>query len=408
MLFSRMANSIALAHPEIEIFIIDYVDGAMTTNISGLPNIHLLPFSDGKSIAVPDDSILIMQSILPYSMRPELVIPPKTKLLFWTLHPDNFIPVLIPPHKFRNLQYKYFWFYRLISSFFYSRTIENLRSFILLCLGKKALYFMDQTNLDKTNRYLGLNIQNVDFLPVPASDVPICNAKKRVDPEEKHISFCWIGRLCDWKAHMLIYTIRKLATVAKELKINIVYHVIGDGEFREAVENIGVDNDYFRLKMLGSLMPSVLDEFLLGKVDILTAMGTSALEGAKYGIPTILIDFSYYPVKKDYKYRWLHNTVNFDLAHEIADSDFETGNSTLKDMLIAAGNDYDQLSKRSKEYFDNKHAIGGVMDKFIKNAYSSELSFEQINPDVLKKGFLRRISDRLKYKWIHKSAVTGK
>jgi hypothetical protein len=145
-----MANAIAENHSEIDVFVIDYEKGAIARNLMYNKNIRLLKFVDGVCISPPENTILVMQSILPYSIRPELVILPNTKLVFWNLHPDCLIPSLIPLPYFRNFQNKNFKLYSLIARTLFRTLVFNLSDFVDFAIKKKALWFMDQSNLNKT------------------------------------------------------------------------------------------------------------------------------------------------------------------------------------------------------------------------------------------------------------------
>jgi len=154
VLFFRMANELAALNKLIQIYVIDYKDGAMARNLVSTSNIKLLSFKDGVSISPPEDSVLVMQSILPYSMRPELKILPNTKLIFWNLHPDCLIPSLIPLPYLRSLQNKNFELYSLLAKTLYRSLIRVLGEFTDQAIALKALWFMDQPNFDKKSKYL--------------------------------------------------------------------------------------------------------------------------------------------------------------------------------------------------------------------------------------------------------------
>ena len=214
VLFFRMANELAILNKFIHIYVIDYSDGAIARNLIINRNITLLPFTDGIPISPPEDAILVMQSILPYSIRPELKILPDTKLVFWNLHPDNLVPSLIPLPYLRNFQNTNFKLYSLLAKTLYPALIRNLREFTEQAVTKKALWFMDQSNLDKTLKYLFTNISDVDFVPVPALGSKLIKAN---DFQGKEVlNFTWVGRLCDFKSHILMYTIKKLNSLACE------------------------------------------------------------------------------------------------------------------------------------------------------------------------------------------------
>lgn len=394
VLFFRMANELAILNSGIKIYVIDYIDGLIARNLSENCNISLLPFGDGKSVSPPEDSILVMQSILPYSIRDELKILPNTKLFFWNLHPDCLIPSLIPLPYLRNIQNRNFNVYRLLANSIYSPLLNNMRMFVEKAVEKKSLFFMDQSNVDKTGKYLGLNLTNIDFLPVPALESTIIKSHHLKSKGE--INFTWVGRLCDFKSHILIYTIKKLGKLAFEKKIKMKYSVIGDGPFKREIQKLNVKNEWFSVEMLGSMHPENLDNYLLNNTDVLTGMGTSCLEGAKLGIPTILLDISYFPIQGDYKFRWLHHSINFDLAHDISQNDFAEGNSSLKDIIYDLLNNYKETSIKSLEYFRQNHEMKRVLENFICKINECDMKFSDINPSLLNKSVLRKIYDQLR------------
>ena len=396
LLFARMANTLIKNSDVKKIVVIDYSNGAIARNLIDSPLISLLPFEDGKKITAPEDCILIMQAILPYSMRSELIILPQTRVVFWNLHPDNLVPVLLPFPYLRNLQNRYFSLYKILLFLFFKPNLRRLREFVQLCIDKKALWFMDQPNFDKLCKYLFIELPNVIFLPVPS--VPVADTipiRLRSNDFDK-LNFCWAGRLCDFKSHLLIYTIQKLSKLSEERKLNIKYYVVGVGPFEEQIRALKVNNTYFSLIMKGGLDPAELDRFLLEEVDVLTAMGTSALEAAKFGIPTILMDISYYPITFDYKYRWLHCTKYFDLAHDITAKDKEENNDSLNMILDSLLHNYSYLSNSAYEYFMKNHNIYTVCNSMISMINENNLLFSEINKGVLNKSLLRKVYDLMR------------
>ena len=112
----------------------------------------------------------------------------------------------------------------------------------------------------------------------------------RINNEEiLHLS--WIGRLCDFKIHILNYTIKRIASYCLLSKRTIVFHIVGEGEMKSLLEPY--TNRYFNVIVEGSIPKERLDAFLLNNIDINLSMGTSALESIKLAIPTIILDFSF-------------------------------------------------------------------------------------------------------------------
>lgn len=394
VLFFRLANELAILDKLILIYVIDYSDGAIARNLINKSNITLLQFTDGKPISPPEDAILVMQSILPYSIRPELKILPNTRLVFWNLHPDCLIPNLIPIPHLRNLQNSNFKLYCFMAKKLFPKLITNLRQFVEKAVAKKALWFMDQSNLDKTSKYLFMSISNVDYVQVPVNKSKFIKINSY--PRKDYLNFTWIGRLCDFKSHILIYTIKKLNIIAREKKVKINYFIIGDGPFRKKIKDSVINNEWFTLEMVGTIKPDVIDNYLLENTDVFTGMGTSALEGAKLGIPTILLDISSYPIKGDYKFRWLHESKNFDLGHDITQNDLEDGNLNLTQIFDDLINNYNNLSFNALNYFMQNHEMKTVLEKFIFKINQSEMIFSDIDPVILNKSIIRKTHDILK------------
>jgi hypothetical protein len=193
-----------------------------------------------------------------------------------------------------------------------------------------------------------------------------------------------------------MYTIKKLSSLAFAQKKKIRFLIIGEGPFKREISALNVNHEWFSIEMIGSLKPDVLDNYLMEHTDVLTAMGTSALEGAKLGIPTILLDISYYPVKGDYNFRWLHETKNFDLAHDITQLDLKEGNLSLNNMLNDLHSNYQALSTKALEYFLKNHEMKIVLDKFVLKVKETEMKFSDINPVLLNKSLIRKIYDILR------------
>ena len=115
--------------------------------------------------------------------------------------------------------------------------------------------------------------------------------------------------------------------------------------------------------------------YLADHIDILIGMGTSALEGAKLGVPTILVDAweSFYPV--GYKYIWLFEAETFVLGERFwIDADFEKGHK-LVDMLHVLDN-ATALSRISDLCFmySKLHSIEMVGPKFLELSTNAKLT----------------------------------
>ena len=141
-----------------------------------------------------------------------------------------------------------------------------------------------------------------------------------------------------------------------------------------------------------------MDSYLYSKIDINASMGTSVLESAKYGIPSIVLDYDYKVISEKYKFRWLHETVNYDLGHLINNENLVNENHELIDMTKEFINNSTVISEKSYNYYASNHSLEAVSENVKKQIEKSKLTFTDINPELLKKSPLRRLYEYRKYK----------
>jgi len=145
----------------------------------------------------------------------------------------------------------------------------------------------------------------------------------------------------------------------------------------------------------GALPHEKLEEFLLENVDILTAMGTSALEGCPLFIPVIPVDASYKKIKGDCKYRMLYESKNYELGHIITKKDYVPGNESLKQIVENIINNYQAEGEKTYRYFIENHTIESVVDKFMSRVFQTTLTYGMIDKSYFKKSWALTIHDAL-------------
>ncbi len=392
VLFYNMANAFARYFKDkYSVSVVDYADGVMASYID--KDVSLKIIEAGKPCKLDDDYI-VMQGILPSAMRPEYKISSESKILFWVLHPLNFLPIVFPLNFFRNYIENNVKEYSQIVRKFYRKEYSNLNSFIQKIDEGNALAFLSETYYTETGLFLDYNIKDLKILPVAVSDPEKVNKKQFGEV----INCGWLGRLCDFKIYILNYTLSKVATYALEHKKKIVFHIIGTGELKHLLGSF--DNEYFEQKSVGGLKKTELDKYLAENVDLAFSMGVSAIESEKLGIPTVLLDVSYEPVREGYKFKWFHHVNNYDIGHVMADSDFEPGNDTLGKIINEFTTNHDELTKLAYDYyFDNFStvAIARKMDSVLDNI---TVKWGDIPKSVKKRNVFRTVYNLVRYKMI--------
>ena len=92
ILFIRIAEYLA-EQKKISVNVIDYSDGFMATNIDQ-NLVNLVIYDEKNYLLIPDNAIVIFQSMTPWSIFQNLKYNENTRFLFWNCHPFNLIPTL--------------------------------------------------------------------------------------------------------------------------------------------------------------------------------------------------------------------------------------------------------------------------------------------------------------------------
>lgn len=396
VLFLRMAEFLSM-HYGIETCVVDYTDGYMARTIRERNSpIHVRFFEDGVPLIISTDTVLVLQSILPYTMRPELKINSETRVVFWTFYHMNLVQTIIPLMYFRNIQARYILFHKLFMNTIMLSLKMKLQNLVTSMNYKRSIFFQDGSVLKFTQERLDILIDRPIFIPVPCDDVSQNMKIARVKSDRSPLAFCWVGRIADFKTPILIYMIQRLSDLARQKKINIEFHIIGEGPDDSIIRALDTNHYYFQLIYEGVIAGKALDQFLLGHIDVLAAMGTSALEGAKLGVPTILLDPSYGPITGDYKFRWLFESKDFILGEHINDSSFAFQNGSLERIMQDIMEDYSLLSAKTFDYCARNHSISTICEKFVSAVEMASFRYGDFSPGIMQKGAIRIIYEHLR------------
>lgn len=352
LLFLRVAEELA-RRGAADCHLVDYPDGFMARHRDSALT-TLVTYEDDGETAIPGDALAVFQSMTPWSIFPGLRLAAGTRLLFWNCHPFNLVPTL---PGLRSAMQARPWLARLVLGTLLRGYRARMRGFTQRLLAKRSLLFMDQANVDTTQAFLDLAIDTPRFVPIPAASVTPRTAMPWHG--EAPLRVAWIGRIVDFKFHVLAHAMRKLDDVADRTGWPIALTIVGSGDFdarlREVARRLRID-----VTFVDSLSPAAVDNFLRREVDLLMAMGTSALEGAKLGVPTILLDVAYRRVPDAYRFTWLHDRTGFTLGDVLGAKHLAEDEDSLLDRLTELREDSSKISQRATSYFQANHSLPTV------------------------------------------------
>ena len=388
VLFSTLAEYIATNYLDIHVSIVDYEDGVISKLIKN-ERINRIVFNDGVKVNIPEDGILILQSILPFSVRPEMQITDEQKMFFWNLHPNCLILNNIT--KINKID-------KFINSLRVGTKLK-LKKFIQICLHHNSLVFMDDSNSTNTFAYYGIN-EFPFFLQICGKSIPD-SQNFRTEFDLQNLKFSYIGRIVDFKFYPLKRTLIALNNLARENKISkkITFHIIGEGDKLDRLKDFVLKSiNYIEVCFEGVLNNDRIQDFLLDKkININFAMGTSVLDSLQIGIPTILLNYSYEELLSYPKYYFAHEEKFYSLGRELQPDDMNPENLN---SLLSAINEYIEAPKKYSDEsiaYYRQFSVKTVSGKLINYLNKSSLKYDEVKP-FFTKSLIRKIYNWRKYK----------
>ena len=231
-------------------------------------------------------------------------------------------------------------------------------------LAKKSLFFMDDTGVFNLKQHFLIPVKEPVFLPIPVTVPPENIYLKRHKLSDDILHLTYIGRSVNWKMMPLkkILTDCAKSTVQKNIHISIVVD-----DLSAFTKFINID-DYshasnLSISVIENMLPSAINEFLLSSSDLHFAMGTAALDAAKLGVPTILVDYSTADFPDEYKYKWLFETSGYNLGRnldKIPPADGFSIDELLK-MIVIDKKILTFFSDHSYKYVLVKHSVNNIV-----------------------------------------------
>jgi hypothetical protein len=234
---------------------------------------------------------------------------------------------------------------------------------------------MDNCNYDYNQFFFDLQGTERTFWPLITSD-PI--APKRSNYKiinDRPINICILGRVIDFKIIPLLDLLPTIVSIREKIK----FHIIGTGEFVDVLKNKFVELG-FKYNFIGHIPKDQLD-FELLKYDMILGMGTSILESAKLGIPSMVMNGSYFQLKpSELKYEWLYNCPPSFVGEEAT---FKN-NNILKQDFIKLFNQFckenEDIGKACYEHWNNYFSQTSLLSKVTQDLSENTMYYHEIKP----------------------------
>lgn len=318
-----------------------------------------------NNVISKDDIIVIMDPIIDVSFLKKN----NPKLFYWCVHPLSIAWLnLIGPLNFKNPS---------------AKMADNLQQ-------KKAIAYMDRECFEITKKSLKIKYDTEEFIPIPIKTIKTNQFLKRSSFNNELLRITYIGRGNEiWKIWPVVKICRDIEEyLLKNRAMRIELHILTD-EIYGFQKHINILSDKsFKIIYKTNLFEEALTDYLLENSDLHFSMGTSCLEGARIGIPSILADVSYSEIKSKYLYRWLFQTRDFTLGRILAN------NETIKDgyelaQIVSIFSSKDETIKYSNLCFNYtyKHSIEASTRLLIEKSSVSNARVSDLSKYVIRNKF---------------------
>lgn len=322
LLLSRICSILSLKHG-YSLYIVDYEQGGVASYFreKGIPFVLIRQESQGDFKLIDGTFDYIVTNLLSAKhLEPRIIGNDKARIFFWMTFPADAYKWLPLSTMLNGMP---IWWRRLIVHF---HRAQSKRIGLTLSRGMRGMgiALMDEECWNYTNALFSVE--------GPPNVVPICSSESTGlitrKPREKNPEVVWIGRLEDFKT-------AALSNVLSAFNLNIdkcplgTIHIIGDGKDRKILEARASGN-FGRLKIIfhGHLNPSEMKRFLRENADLFIGHGTSILEAASMGIPSLLVDPSYLTLTSDiFRASWFKDVKPGGVGRIIEDIKDYTGSS---------------------------------------------------------------------------------
>ena len=370
LLMARLAQYLVMSGAAVRV--VDFANGAIARHLRGcgLKFEHTLPatyevFTDEEIVV----TILLHAKHLTSHFRPA----PGTRFLFWSTQPNDGM-ALVPtfnlllrrprhqrPNAMRALHPRY---------------RARVARFLETATDLNGLAYMDSLNWE-TNRDL-YNLRSVPhFLPVMTAAAATTRASW--GPGAVGSRVVWIGRLAHLKVRPLESLIRALDAHVRAGGSAVSLDVIGGGEQSERVARVARGSSV-SVRFHGAL--SIIDlEARLGEgADLVVGHGMSVLEGARLGIPCLLIDAWEIDVPDAVvRVRWLQNEGQGEVGRviespsQLAGVPFAEALASWQRPGALAG-----LGEAALEHWRRTHTLEAVGQAALAMLEANTLSWKRI------------------------------
>lgn len=368
MLFARIA--VELVRMGHHIWLADFPDGFISEYLMNynVPFRHL-KCSDLGLVDVPSGAdVLVITNFAFLKLDYISTVDKHLKLVVWEVH-KCFWSFSVSCHRLKAKIFRVFM----------QRVCQRL-------VDEYALFVLEKDSRD-TIVAIGLKqVDRVGLVPIP---VEIPEERLNQQGRFKIKTVASIGRAVDWKIIPVAWAFDVLAK--NGLCDRFIFLTDNKATASGLWEEFATSFKY-NVEFIEGLQSKALDEFMLEEVGLFIGMGTSVLEAAKLGIPSVIIDSGTAPYLNDARVRLLSDNALENLGAPEPSRVKGWDLCKLASMIIE---DYSLYSNEAFTYVQKYHSITVVGESCYRGLLKAKLPFLAMRNSIFMRciKFLRRANN---------------
>jgi hypothetical protein len=265
--------------------------------------------------------------------------------------------------------------------------LNNNQNVLKKYVNHKCAIFMNERTLYSTFGYVNTYMYQIIPLPIQM----LSSRKNYITKKDSIFKIIYIGRFVNFKLSSIIMILNYI-----KLHPQDQLTIIGYGNCENIIKSYIKKHSIKNVNILGKIHPNELNDIIL-EHDIAYCMGTSALETAKYGIPTIIAPMlpkNYWRKKMDICLGIFGENKDFNLG-EID----KKNNSKFESLHICINkikNNYQNYQLLTLNHIKN-FDLDKITNQYLNIIQNSNLKISEIEQYFLKAPILKYIAKKFYY-----------
>lgn len=346
-----------------QVYYVDYLDGIALCNLKGT-NVHVVIYGKHEAFLQSNECILVT----PIYCAPHIPqMNSRSKIIFLNWH-NYCIKSLINTWRMDE---------------------RELQDFLEMVYKTDSVFFLDAAHRDAQNKFIAYDKGYVfpeKYVPITIRIGKNDAAKKEGLCDGRWLSIAILGRLTIDKTYSIINVLKCIKNTVVDIPLKI--YIIGSGEGGERIKSF-CNNKNVTIEMKGVISGEELQYFLREKVDILFGMGSSVLQGAGLGLPSVIIPHNF----KDFicdKYTYLHESTGYALGwYDTQIEDLNVRWHRIEDIILDlyVNNQKFVMGQKDYDYVLTKHTSN--IDKFVDALNKTTLTYRDFEKIAKRQGKIR-------------------